>query len=130
MKFLILSHDLDRAITWAQSQDVPNIFMLDEREIIKENPNKFRLGFQSFDYSKDLCNFMSVKVMTYTSSRPICIIMDMRHQTAVDQIGHSHSILLYDKSRSRRLAYNPMYTTDFTVDFDSKLLQELLQNAG
>jgi hypothetical protein len=126
MKILLLTHDLERAKQWVLSQDVPNIFILDEREVAKENPVKYKMDFYEPDYSKNMCDFMSVKVMCYKYSRPLVVLMDMRHQTATAQIEHDHSILLYDGSLSRRIAYNPTYPVDFKANFNSKFPVDIL----
>jgi hypothetical protein len=120
MKILLLSHNLDQAKDWIMSQDIANLFILDERSLTDENPNKFKLGFHQIDYSENMTYLMSVKVLSYKSARPLIVLMDMRHQNAVEKVPHDHSILLYDGSLNRRLAYNPRYVVDFTVDFNSK----------
>jgi hypothetical protein len=71
---------------------------------------------------------MRIKRMMWKSTRPLIMLMDMRHQTAVSQINHDVSILLYDNSLSRRIVYNYLYRTDYFVNnFNEKLLQNLLQ---
>ena len=128
MKALLLSHDLDAAKAWALSQNLNNTFVIDERDLVDNNPNKFKLGFLDINYSKHMVEYMQFMRVNYKASRPLFMLMDMRHQTAVDKITHDFSILYYDNSLSRRLVYHPKYKTTYTVsDFNEKLLQDLLQ---
>ena len=131
MKILLLSHDLDLAKHWVDSQNT-DIIVLDERELITLNPNKFRDGFENVNYSTKMVEEMRIKRLTFSSTKRVLVmLMDMRHQTAVDQIAHDVSILFYDKSLAHRICYNPLYKTAHTVsDFNKKLLQNLLQHAG
>ena len=115
---LLLTHDFDLAKDWVLSQDIPNFFIIDERELVKQNPSKFHNGFLDINYSR----------LSYRSTRPLIMLMDMRHQTAIAEIEHDISILFYDQSKNRRIAYNPTYSMDlFVQDFQSKVLQDLLQ---
>ena len=128
MIILLLSHDLDLAKDWIDSQNISNLIILDERNLTELNPKKFSSGFKNISYSSMMVEEMRIKRMSWKSSRPMIMLMDMRHQTAVDQISHDLSILLYDNSLSRRIVYNPLYKTDHLVnDFNEKLLQNLLQ---
>jgi len=120
MKFLLLTHNLDAAIEWAKSQDVPNLFIIDEREVAKENPKKFNIGLKNLAYSKLICEALAVKVFAYKASRPLCIVMDMKHQFAIEKIANDFSILLYDHSLDHKIAYNPTYKADYQLDFDDK----------
>lgn len=120
MKFLLLSHNLDAAIDWAKSQNVPNLFIVDEREVAKENPKKFHNGLRNLEYSKNICEALAVKVFAYKASRPLCVIMDMRHQSAIEKITNDFSILLYDHSLDHKIAYNPNYKADYQLNFDDK----------
>ena len=129
MKILLLSHDLDAATEWVLQQDLENPFILDERELALSNPNLFGKGFYDTNYSPAMVEKMRIMQMTFKSSRPLFMLMDMRHQTAVQTVAHDYSILLYDGSLSRRLAYNPTYPVDFTMDFSENLLQSLLQKS-
>lgn len=131
MSILVLTHDLNAAIEWIKSQDEFNIFILDEREVAKQNPNKFQIGFDDLNYSNAIVDTMRVMRLTYKSKRPLVMVMDMRHQTAVDNIDHNYSILYYDNSMKTRLAYHPIYKTTYTVsNFNDRLLQNLLQNSS
>jgi hypothetical protein len=129
MKILLLSHDLDLAKKWVDTQNQSDIILLDERELITLNPNKFQNGFENVNYSSKMVEEMRIKRLTFSSTRrSLVMLMDMRHQTAVDQILHDSSILFYDKSLSHRICYNPLYKTAHIVsDFGEKLLQNLLQ---
>lgn len=128
---LLLTHDFDLATNWVLSQDIPNFFIIDERELVKQNPSKFQNGFLDINYSRQMVEFMKVKRLSYRSSRPLVMLMDMRHQTATAEIEHNISILFYDQSKNRRIVYNPIYKTDLIVqDFQSKVLQNLLQISG
>ena len=130
MKILLLSHDLDLAKKWVDIQNTQlDLIILDERELITLNPNKFQNGFENVNYSTKMVEEMRVKRLTFSATRrKLLMLMDMRHQTAVDQIANDVSILLYDKSLSHRICYNPLYKTDYIVsDFNEKLLQNLLQ---
>jgi hypothetical protein len=130
MKILLLSHDLDLAKKWVDTQNPrSDIILLDERELITLNPNKFQNGFENVNYSSKMVEEMRIKQLTFSSTRrSLVMLMDMRHQTAVNQILHDSSILFYDKSLSHRICYNPLYKTAHIVsDFGEKLLQNLLQ---
>jgi hypothetical protein len=124
-----MSHDMDAARSWIAAQD-SDIFVLSESDLAATNPNKFQKGFYDPDYRTNMVEAMRIKVLTWKARRDLAVVMDMRHQTAVDSIAHDHSILFYDGSRSRRLDYNPTYTTDFAVISGSEVLQDLLQKAG
>jgi hypothetical protein len=131
MNILLLTHNLDYAIEWIKSQDEFNIFILDEREVAKQNIHKFQFGFDDLNYSNAMVNTMSIMQKTYKSRRPLVIVMDMRHQSAVDKIEHNCSILYYDNSMKTRLNYHPMYKTTYAVtNFEEQLLHKLLQNSG
>ena len=130
MKILLLSHDLDAATEWVLQQDLENPFILDEREIALSNPTLFGKGFYDTNYSPAMVEKMRIMQMTFKSSRPLFMLMDMRHQTAVQTVAHDVSVLYYDNSLTRRLAYNPTYKADHIVgDSGSVLLQELLQKS-
>ena len=130
MKFLLLSHDLDLAKKWIDSQNPESsMIVLDERELIELNPNKFRGSFENVTYSTKMVDEMRVKRLSLSATRRVLVmLMDMRHQTAIEQIAHDVSILFYDNSLSHRIVYNPLYKTDYFVnDFNEKLLHNLLQ---
>lgn len=131
MSILVLTHDLNAVIEWIKSQDEFNIFILDEREVAKQNTNKFQIGFNDFNYSNAMVDTMRVMCKTYKSKRPLVIVMDMRHQTAIGNIDHNCSILYYDNSMKTRLSYHPMYKTTYAVtNFEDQLLHKLLQNSS
>jgi DNA polymerase III epsilon subunit-like protein len=113
MKLLLLSHDLDVAKEWALEQELENAFVIDERDLVTHNPAKFDLGFVDIDYSKKMIEYMQFMSVSYKAARPMFMLMDMRHQTAVDKIPHDASILYYDDSKRRKLAYHPAYQTTF-----------------
>lgn len=113
MKALLLSHDLDAAKEWALCQKLENVFIIDERELVAHNPKKFELGFLDIEYSVKMIEYMQFMSLSYKASRPMFMMMDMRHQTAVDKITHNASILYYDDSNRRRLTYHPAYQTTF-----------------
>jgi hypothetical protein len=128
MKILLLTHDLDLAKSWIDSQNINDLIILDERNLTELNPKKFAGKFENVNYSSIMVEEMRIKRMMWKSTRPLIMLMDMRHQTAVAQIEHDSSILFYDSSLSRRIAYNPLCKTDYFVsDFNEKLLQNLLQ---
>ena len=130
MKILLLSHDLDLAKKWVDTQNsVSDLIILDERELMTLNPNKYHNGFENVNYSTKMVEEMRIKRLTFSSTKRVLVmLMDMRHQTAVDQIAHDSSILFYDNSLSHRIVYNPLYKTQHIVnDFNEKLLQNLLQ---
>ena len=125
---LLLTHNFKTALDWVLSQDIPNLFVIDERELVKQNLAKFQNGFLDIHYSQQMVDFMKIKRLSYKSLRPLVMLMDMRHQTAIANIEHDLSILFYDQSKNRRIAYNPTYEMDlFVQDFQSKVLQDLLQ---
>lgn len=127
---LLLTHDMDAAKDWVMQQDIENVFILDERELATLN-KKFQMGFLDVNYSNDMVEYMRISRMSYKSSRPLVMLMDMRHQTAIEKIQHNVSVLLYDGSLSKRIVYNPCYNpTHIVKDFGSKMLQELLQKTS
>ena len=131
MRILLLSHDLELAKNWINKQDIQDLYIIDERSVAEQNPPKFSRGFLNYDYSKNMVEFMRILEMTYKSSRPVCYLMDMRHQTAVEKISHDISVLFYDNSKKRKLNYNTFYKTDYFIsDFNQKLLLDLLQKTG
>ena len=115
IKALILSHNLDTAKEWVLNQNIENTFIIDERDLIEHNPKKFNLGFLDINYSKNIVEYMQLMQLGYKASRPLFMLMDMRHQIAVDKITHDISILYYDDSKRRRLSYHPAYQTTFRV---------------
>lgn len=128
MKYLILTHDLNAARTWVNNQDA-NIFILIENDVSLQNLNKFKLGFDDYKYSDAMVDTMRVMSLTYKGKHPLAIIMDMRHQTAVDQIKHDVSILYYDDSKKSRLAYHPIYTTDYKIsDNQNEIFKRILSD--
>ena len=116
MKLLVLTHNFEMAKSWLENQNIPNLFILEEHSVAETNPHKFKLGFLDLDYSKNMVSAMKIMSMSYKAKRPVAFIMDMRHQTAVDQIPHDHSILVYDNSLKLRLSYHPLYSTDFGIN--------------
>ena len=123
--FLILTHDIENGYRWISKN--LNAFILDEREVAKLNANKFALGWHDLNYSSAMVEEMRIKQLSWKSSKDLAILMDMRHQTATAKIGHSVSILLYDGQLSRRIAYNPTYVTDFTINPNDDMCSVLLQ---
>ena len=128
MKALLLTHDIDAAKEWVLNQNIENIFTIDERDIAEHNPIKFKYGFLDIFYSNNIVEYMKFMRNSYKARRPMVMLMDMRHHTAIDKIPHDFSILYYDDSMKKRLAYHPKYKTTYKVsDSSYKLLQELLQ---
>jgi hypothetical protein len=128
---LVLSHDLDMAKDWLLRQNVASLYIIDERQLLESNPPKFGKGFDDINYSREMVETLRIKQFAFKSQRPLVILMDMRHQTAVNNIAHDMSILVYDVARGRRIAYNPTYkTTHIIEDFESVVLADLLQKCG
>ena len=128
LKILLLSHDLDRAKEWMLNMGLENPMFFDERQLAEQNPTRFKLGFYGLDYSRDMVEYAKTMVIGYSYKRTLVVLMDMRHQTAVDAIPHDISILFNDRSKSRRIAYNPTYKTQHLAqDLDAKMLQKILQ---
>ena len=115
MRILVLTHNIDQARKWLQQQNIPNAFILDEREVALQNSTKFRTGFYDPNYSTQMVEYIRVLEKTYKSSRPLILLMDMRHHTATSILAHDISILYYDGSLSHRLFYNPTYKVDQIV---------------
>ena len=115
MGTLVLTHDINAASKWLQQQDLKNPFILSENEIALNNTNKFSVGFLDINYSSSMVDTIQANIVAYKSNRPLLIVMDMRHQTAVNSIPHETSILFYDGSKNHRLQYHPTYIVDFIV---------------
>lgn len=115
MGTLVLTHDLNLGKEWILQLGLEDPFILDEREIAKNNTVKFSNGFLDIQYSCQMVEVMRVTVSFYKADRPLFILMDMRHQTAVSNIPHDQSILVYDGSLSKKLAYNPTYSVNIFV---------------
>ena len=131
MGTLVLTHDLDAAKRWILQQDLGNPFILDERDIALQNPSKFSHGFLDLRYSDAMVETMRISILGYKYQRPSFILMDMRHQTAIEKLPHDASILFYDGSKSRRIAYNLTYKTQHLAqDLSPVELQKMLQNVG
>lgn len=126
MRILLLSHDLDKAKEWIGKQSIPNLYIIDERSIAEQNPPKFKMGFLNYDYSRNMVEFMRILEMTYKSSRPVCYLMDMRHQTAVEKISHDISILYYDGSKQTRIDYSPLYKCNEVVSNENSKAKSLI----
>lgn len=131
LKILLLAHDLDRAKEWIPAMGLENPMVFDERLLAEQNPTRLKLGFYGLDYSRDMVEYTKTMVIGYSYKRPLVVLMDMRHQTAVDNIPHDISILFNDGSKSRRIAYNPTYKTQHLAqDLDAGELQKMLQISG
>jgi len=131
MGTLVLTHDLDAAKRWILQQDLGNPFILDERDLALQNSSKFSHGFLDLNYSDAMVETMRISILGYKYQRPLVILMDMRHQTAIEKLPHDASILLYDGSKSRRIAYNLTYKTQHLAqDLSPVELQKMLQNVG
>jgi hypothetical protein len=115
---LVLTHDLDLGKEWILQLGLENPFILDERDIASNNPAKFSFGFLDCNYSSQMVETVKINVTHFKSKRPLFILMDMKHQTAVDTIPHERSILVYDGSFSKRLSYHPTYEVNqFITNF-------------
>jgi hypothetical protein len=124
LKILILTDDIAAGRSLVEQLDIPKIYILDEELVrdgtgIVEDPD-------SAGYPDRLLTKMRSLVKNFTASRPIAIILDMRYHRAVELIPHEISCLLYDGSKSRRLAYNPTYKTMFRAkDLDDQSVEML-----
>jgi hypothetical protein len=127
MKFLVLTHDIDAAVKWLETQEIDNLYILTETEIAKLNPIKYSQGFLDIKYSDAMIEEIRIKSISFRAPRPLAIVLDMRHQTALDLIKHDYSFLYYDGSMSKRLAYNPMYIPNFVVKYPEIKVLDLLE---
>ena len=124
LKILILTDDIAAGRSLVEQLDIHKLYILDEELVrdgtgIVEDPD-------SAGYPDRLLTKMRSLVKNFTASRPIAIILDMRYHRAVELIPHEISCLLYDGSKSRRLAYNHTYKTTFqAVDLDDPVLEKL-----
>jgi len=124
LKILILTDDIPAGRSLVEQLDIPKIYILDEQMVregtgIVEDPD-------SAGYPDRLLNKMRSLVKTFAAKRPMAVILDMRYHRAVELIPHEISCLLYDGSKSRRLAYNPTYKTMFRAkDLDDQSVEML-----
>ena len=93
---------------------IPNIHIIDEPSI--RESTGFNLDPDTAGYGPILVSRVTNLVKAWKGKRPLAIILDMRYHTAVDQIPHDVSCLVYDGSKSKRLAYNCRYKTDVTIE--------------
>ena len=119
IKLLILTDEIQDGLSLVEQLDIPNIYILDERLVregigIVEDPN-------SAGYPDRLLAKISSLVKNFTAKRPVAIVLDMRYHNAVDMIPHDISCLVYDGSKSKRLAYNPRYKTNITIENISEI---------
>jgi hypothetical protein len=128
MKFLVLTHDIDAAVRWLESQEIDNLYIITETEIAKLNPTKYSKGFLDINYSNAMIEEIRIKSLSYKAARPLAIVLDMKHQTALDLINHDINILYYDGSLSKRLAYNPTYKPNHVVKDPNIKILDLLKN--
>ena len=129
MGTLVLTHNINAARKWILQQGLKNPFILSENEIALNNINKFSLGFLDINYSSSMVDTIRTNIVAYKSNRPLLIVMDMRHQTAVNSIPNDTSILFYDGSKNYRLQYHPTYTVDFIVSNPNIKLADLLSKS-
>ena len=111
MKILILTDNVVEARNLITQLNLDNPLVWDE-SIVNE-------GVQTHPADITYTN-LTVKrtanlVANYKAKRPLVIILDMLRWSAVEQITHDFSILLYNGSKKRKLGYNVQYHTDFTV---------------
>ena len=112
--YLILTHNIEEAKAWWTKQQ-PNSIILTETEIALLNNTKFGRGFLDVTYSNKMIEELRIKSLSYKSTKVSAMIVDMRHQTAVEKIPHKISGLYYDFSLTKRIAYCPQYITQFTA---------------
>ena len=113
MKLLILAQDIDQAKQIANNLDIPNSYVVDEN-LLAENTGLMR-DPASAGYAIKIVAKMRTIASTFKAKRPLIMIVSMKYQTAVAEIPHDMSCLIYDGSRSKRLQYSPTYKTTFNI---------------
>jgi hypothetical protein len=119
MKILILTDDVYEAKKLSDQLSLDNPLVWDEL-IINEG---VQVHPTDVSYSSLTVKRTASLVANYKSKRPLVIILDMLRWSAVEQITHDFSILLYNGSKKRKLDYNVQYHTDFNLkSIDNKTL--------
>ena len=128
MKILLLTHDFQQAKDWLYTQNIDQMVIIEENSVAETNPNKFKLGFLDLNYSSAMTNAMKIMSMSYRAKRPVVLLMDMRHQLAIEQIPHDISVLFYDQSLAHRLVYHPFYKTNVIISNPQQRLELTVDN--
>jgi hypothetical protein len=111
MKILILTDNVVEARNLTTQLNLDNPLVWDE-SIVNEG---VQIHPADITYTSLTVKRTANLVTNYKAKRPLVIILDMLRWSAVEQITHDFSILLYNDSKKRKLGYNVQYRTDFTL---------------
>jgi hypothetical protein len=125
MKLLILAQDIDQAKQIANNLDIVNSYVVDE--LLLAEDTGLMQDTDSAGYAVRIVAKMRTIAATFKAKRPLIMIVNMKYQTAVAEIPHDMSCLIYDGSRSKRLQYSPTYKTTFKIrdSEDAENIQKL-----
>jgi hypothetical protein len=119
MRILILTDNVAEAKKLSDQLSLDNPLIWDE-SIVNEG---VQIHPTDVTYTSLTVKRTANLVTNYKAKRPLVIILDMLRWSAVEQITHDFSILLYNGSKKRKLGYNVQYRTDFTLkSIDNKTL--------
>lgn len=100
MKILFLVEDIEK-ISQLLRQDT-NLKVIDEFEVSQDTP--YKGGVIQVGYSEYITNRVATFSKIYKASKTLCLVIDQRHNNAVDKITHDVSIRICKTIIPKRLS--------------------------
>jgi hypothetical protein len=125
MKILFLTDKADHLEQFILSF-APEVKVISEREITADTPYISR--FLKAGYSLYLTTRAGHLIRAYRANRPLAVVLDQRHQDAVEKILVDKTIRVVDNLIPNRLSHGTSYKVDevyTSEDFDDSVLREL-----
>lgn len=111
MKILVLTDDFNAAKSVIEKLEIKDLHLIDEDQLLESTGvDKDTPGYLYW-----MTNRAKAKFQNYSFDKTLVMLMHMSHFAAVESIPHDLSILICSGNKKRRLFYNPLYATDFTV---------------
>ena len=104
-------------------ENLPQVKVILESEIVEDS--LYANNYLKVGYSDYVINRAATMSKIYKFNRPLAIVLNQNHQTAVSKIIHDTSVRIIDNVVPSRLIDSPTYVTDYTYIANELTLQEL-----
>ena len=126
-KFLILAENIDEVITLCNNIFFPDFKIITEYELL--NDHRFSIRFSKVGYSDYIVGRASVTSKIYKFRKPLIMILDQRHQDAVQKVENIASIRIYKNDLPKRIFDAITYKTDILIkqeEFTADIINGLI----
>jgi hypothetical protein len=114
MRVLLLAKD--PVMVAAEISKISEVKVITEAELI--TGTRYEQSWLIPGYSTWLVDRFRVMSIAYKSQRPLALVLDQRHQTAVDLINHDVSARITDGRAPGRISHAVAYSTDHLITSD------------